>query len=144
MAAQGLLIYDGLCRYCRIFRGTVDFLDRKDNLNYIPYYATAAKKLLHAQFGRQRGFTIFLVEKGRVYWDREAASRVAEHLRVPFPGSLLAKLVYPAAVWAVTRAVGRWHHPQMPKTKKILHDERGRRYVKLAPRARKLLKPLLQ
>jgi predicted DCC family thiol-disulfide oxidoreductase YuxK len=144
VSAQGLLIYDGLCPYCRIFRKTVDLFDFKDNMVYLPFYATPAKRLLHAQFGRERGFTIFLFENGRVYWDRHAASRVAEHLKVPFPGSILAKLVYPAAAWAVTRAVGRWHKPHSPKVRKLYEDDRGRTYARLNGKARRQLRKLLK
>ena len=143
--AQALLIYDGFCPYCKIWRKAVDLIDVKDGLAYLPFYASPAQKLLDAQFGRRhRGFTIYLAEKGRIYWAHDAASRVAEHLRVPFGRDFLARVVYPAAAWAVTKTVGVWHRPHMPAVRKPFKDADGRTYAKLSGKAGRMLKNILR
>lgn len=104
MAAK-ILIYDGQCAYCRGFARLVRLLDLRKRFIVLPFESTHAQSLLHAQFGENFGFAMFLFEADSISWGSEAAQRIVQTLSLP--GASVAFRLYPALVKWVSRVTRR-------------------------------------
>lgn len=111
---RALLIYDGSCVYCRRFVQMVHWLDRHQNLNFLPYAAEDAQALLRAQFGANSGFTIYLFQGKEVFWAQSAARAVVQRLGLPRFIGWLAFVAYPILVRGVSWLTRRQQIVCMP------------------------------
>jgi len=114
MRDKAILIYDGVCSYCRRFAQAARWLNRRGSLQILPFQGKDAQALLQAQFGAQTGFTMYLFKRGEVHWAQAAARETVTHLSLPRWLGWLAFRVYPAVVSMVSRLTGRRQAVCMP------------------------------
>ena len=76
-----LIIYDGLCIYCRDF---IKILRKLDNnkFNFLEYKDKISQKILKKQFTKI-GFSLYLFDTNYVYYVRDAVKRILSILRMP-------------------------------------------------------------
>jgi len=96
------LIYDGTCAYCRRLVGLLHLFDRSHLFVILPYDGPRARNALEAQFGVERGFTMYLFTTTHVYWAQSAARQATRLLGLPAPLGWLVGRVYPALVRVVS------------------------------------------
>lgn len=104
---KSVVIYDSDCVYCSNLVGAVRKIDKKKKLNFLPFKSKIAQKILHEQFGKEIGFTLYLFEKNRATWGDSATLRLIKILGFP---PLLAKTLsrfYPHFVKMISFMIRR-------------------------------------
>jgi predicted DCC family thiol-disulfide oxidoreductase YuxK len=88
-----VLVFDGLCELCD---GAVTFVvahERGPTLRFSPLGSAFAARLLASHPAVAQLDSVLLVEEGKVYARSEAALRVVRHLRWPWRGLTLLRVV---------------------------------------------------
>lgn len=130
-----ILIYDDVCSYCRHFAQVARWLDRRGRLRILPFQGPDAQALLQAQFGAETGFTLYLFQRGEVYWAQAAARETVTYLSLPRWLGWLAFRLYPVGVRVVSRLTGRRRAVCMPGSGACAVDQAPSGSMRLTPQA---------
>lgn len=116
-----LIIYDGLCIYCRDF---VKILRKLDNNKFVflEYKDKTSQKILKKQFTKI-GFSLYIFDTNYVYYGQDAIKRIASILKMPKIIQEFSYNLHPYIVKGVSFLTGRNKKVQEPKGSKKIKNE---------------------
>ena len=117
---ERLIIYDGLCIYCRDFVKILNKLN-KNKFIFLEYKTKDAQKILKKQF-KDIGFSLYLFDKNYVYYGQDAIKRIAQILKMPRIIQKFGFNIHPYIVKGVSFLTNR---------KEKVSEPRGNKKIKL-------------
>ena len=94
-----IVIYDSECNYCSYF---VEKIKKSNKFEFLSYHHKDAKSILKKRFGKNFGFTLYLIDGNRGFYGKEAARRICNKLGFLGFFSYIAYLFYPLTVKLVS------------------------------------------
>lgn len=88
MAANPIVLFDGICNYCNSMVNFAIRNDRKGRLRFAPLQSGAGRKLLQQYQVPPEIDSVVFIENDRAFYYSDAALRIARHLQGP------ARLLY--------------------------------------------------
>ena len=118
---KNVVIYDNRCVYCNKFKSITKRLDKKNKIRFIPYSSVISQNILNKQFGKRKGFALYLFTNKKVYTGKFAIKKILGMLNLK-KVNFLYKL-YPITVKIVSHLTRRKTRVQEPKGSRKLKKE---------------------
>jgi|SRR3989344_3868660 len=116
---KSTIIYDKFCLYCQKFINLVKKLDKQKQFTFLNIHNKKAKDILKKQFGKNYGYSIYLIDKDYIYSGGEATKTIFKILKTPILKFKYLHHFYKPGAKLISILTNRKEKIKIERTKKL-------------------------